>query len=380
MKKLCSILLTLVTCLMLTVPALAAETGVAAVAEANSDTGAYGYVVTPWSSAYTFTAGPWTANASYVVRPWESNRPGYAMSVNGTAALAPHTNYIYDTIWRNKTESLNNFQRFRTYTAKTYKDVPSGAWYEQGVRTLYECGLLGDSEKFGPRAALTLGDVVSMAVRVHSIYHNWSIPADMSDLQYALNVGIVTAGQYDNYNDLATRRSFAAIMSKAVPASALKGINAILDGAIPDVPMSDPGSWGIYTLYRAGVLAGNNAWGTFAPNDGITRDSAAVITARIIDPAQRQRTNLVTVVQPVSVSVSQSSLSLYPGESRTLVSYVYPATAANQIVRWASSDYGVASVDAYGTVTCYRPGTAVITATTAAGTTASCTVMVSNWY
>lgn len=380
MKKLCSMLLTLVTCLMLTVPALAAETGAAAVAEANSDTGAYGYVVTPWSSAYTYTTTPWVANASYVVRPWESNRNTYAMPASGTAAMAPHTNYIYDTIWRNRTESLNNFQPVKTYTSKTYQDVPAGAWYEQGVRTLYECGLLGESKNFNPRGNMTLGEVVSLAVSIHSVYNNWSIPAGMSDLQYALNVGIVTAGQYDNYSDLATRRSFAAILSKAVPASALRGINAIMDGAIPDVPVSDPGASAIYTFYRAGVLSGTNVWGTFAPNDLITRDSAAVIAARIVDPSQRQRTNLVTVVQPASVSVSQAVLSLYPGESRTLVSYVYPATPANQVVRWTSSDYGVASVDAYGTVTCYRPGTAVITATTATGSTASCTVMVSNWY
>lgn len=378
MKKLCSMLLTLVTCLMLTVPALAAETGATPEVISAGEAGAYGYVVTPWSGAYTYTTAPWTANASYVVRPWETGYT-HVMPAGGSYSPAAHTNYIYDTVWRNQTASLNNFQRVKTYASGTYKDVPAGAWYETGVRTLYECGLLGESKNFNPRSGMTLGEVVSLAVRVHSIYNGWSIPAGMSELQYALNVGIVTAGQYDNYNDYATRRSFVAIMSKAVPASALRGINSVMDGAIPDVPANDPGAWGIYTFYRAGVLSGTNAWGTFAPNERITRDSAAVIAARILDPSQRMTASLVAV-QPASISLSQSTMSLYPGESRTLVSYAYPATAASQAVRWTSSDYSVASVDAYGTVTCYRPGTAVITATSAAGTAAACTVMVSNWY
>lgn len=372
MKKLCSMMIALAACMMLSVPALAAEAAPA------PEVGAYGYVVTPWSSAYTYTSAPWAANASYVVRPWETGYT-HVMPAGGTYSPAAHTNYIYDTIWRSQLGSLSNFQRVKTYTADTYKDVPAGAWYEKGVRTLYECGLLGESAKFNPRSNMTLGEVVSLAVRIHSIYNGWSIPAGMSELQYALNVGIVSADQYDNYNDYATRRSFAAILSKAVPSSALRGINSVMDGAIVDVPVGDPGAEGIYTLYRAGVLSGTNVWGTFAPNDRITRDSAAVIAARILDPTQRVSSSLVAV-QPASVSISQSTLSLRPGESRTLVAYVYPASAANQVVRWTSSDYSVAGVDSHGTVTCYRPGTAVISAVTAAGSSAACTVMVSGWY
>ena len=372
MKKLCSMLLMLMTCLMLTVPALAAEVA------PQQEAGAYAYVTVPWSSAYTWTAAPWTANASYMVRPWETGYHSHVMPAGGTYSPAAHTNYIYDTIWRSQTATLNNFQRIRTYASGTYKDVPAGAWYENGIRTLYERGLLGDSKNFGPRSNMTLGEVVSLAVRVHAIYNGWAIPDGMSDLQYALNVGIVAADQYSDYNDLATRRSFAAIMAKSVASSSLRGINSIMDGAIPDVPAADPGAWGIYTLYRAGVLSGNNRWGTFAPDSLITRDSAVVITARILDPAQRVSTSMVAI-QPASVSLSQSSLSLRPGESRRLVAYTYPASSTNQVVRWTSSDYSVASVDANGTVICYRPGTAIISAVTAAGSQAVCAVTVT-WY
>lgn len=39
----------------------------------------------------------------------------------------------------------------------------------------------------------------------------------------------------------------------------------------------------IYTLYNAGILTGSDAYGTFHPDDGITRAEVAAIMARIID-------------------------------------------------------------------------------------------------
>lgn len=373
MKKFCSLMLALAACLMLTVPALAAGTGAGPeIAGTGAEVGA-GYAVSPWTNGYTYAVGPWTSNASYVVRPWEGNYT-YVATPN-------YPGYVYSRLWTGRAEGMENFQLVKTYTSGTYKDVPAGAWYEQGVRTLYERGLLPDAKNFNPRSGMTLADVVSLAVRIHSIYNNWAIPAGMSELQYALNVGIVTPGQYDNYSDPATRRSFVAILSKALPTSTMRGINSVVDGAIPDVPMSDPGAWGIYTFYRAGILWSNNDWGNFAPNQRITRDSAAVITARLLDPSQR-KSGSMTVVQPrsVGVSLSQSSLTLYPGESRTLAAYLYPVGTVTQGVYWTSSDYSVASVNSYGTVTAYRPGTAIISATTPGGSMAVCTVRVSNWY
>lgn len=370
MKKLCSMLLALAACLMLTVPAFAAETP--AVAGTGAE-GGIAYAVSPWAG-YTYTAGPWVSNASYVVRPWEGN---YSY-----VATSSYPGYVYRPIWSNRTESMDNFRVVKTYVpGSTYKDVPAGAWYEAGVRTLYERGLLPDAKNFSPRSNLTLAEVVSLAAHIHCIYNNWTFPSSMNEIQYALNVGIVSPDQYDNYSDPATRRSFAAILAKALPSSAMRGVNTVPDGIIPDVPMRDPGAEGIYTLYRAGILWSNNSWGTFAPNQRITRDSAAVIAARLLVPSQRINGGTMTVSLPQAygVSMSQSSLSLYPGESRTLAAYVYPVGAVSQGVYWTSSDYGVASVDSYGTVTAYRTGTAIITATTPAGSVAACTVRVSNW-
>lgn len=70
-------------------------------------------------------------------------------------------------------------------------------------------------------------------------------------------------------------------MAKSIPGEGLRGINGVLDSAIPDVPMSDPGAAGIYTLYRAGVLLGVDEQGTFRPDSPISRTAAAVALSRM---------------------------------------------------------------------------------------------------
>lgn len=367
MKKIVSMMLALAACLMLTVPALAANTAYAGV----PNSGSYSYVVGPsvgyprYSYSYGYPYYNWN-NSPYVARSWDGSYP-YGWVSNG---------YVYDN-WTNSYRGFGNFQRTRAYTSGTFKDVPAGAWYEGGVRTLYELGLTTEGTYFGPKSGLTLGEIVSLAARIHSTYSGWAIPGDMTELQYALNMGIVEYGQYDNYGDLASRRSFAAIMAKALPDEALRGINTVVDGAIPDVPSSDPGAPGIYALYRAGVLRGSDTLGTFCPNDLITRASAAVITARMLDTTQRRGASLLAP-QALSISLSETSIVLHPGQVRSLTAYVYPANTANQNITWGSSDLGVATVDAGGTVTAVRPGNAVIIANTLSGVLATCTVSVVN--
>ena len=79
-----------------------------------------------------------------------------------------------------------------------------------------------------------------------------------------------------------------------------------------------------------------------------------------------------------NIMINKSSLSLNSGQSDQLsVSYL-PDFAMNRTVTWTSSNNAVVSVDANGKVTANAAGTAVITATTANGKTAQCTVTVTN--
>ena len=78
------------------------------------------------------------------------------------------------------------------------------------------------------------------------------------------------------------------------------------------------------------------------------------------------------------ISLDKSSATLTEGETTTIVATVLPEnTTDSKSVSWRSSNSEVATVDANGTVTAKRAGTAVITATSTNGKTAGCTVTVS---
>lgn len=287
---------------------------------------------------------------------------------------------VSSNLWTGMALGLNNFRQIRDYYPGVFPDVPAGAWYEEGVRTLYERGLTEGGRRFGPRSQVTLGEVVSLAVLLHRTYNGWSMPEGMSGLQYALNTGIVAADQYDDYTAPATRRSFAAIMANALPSEALKGINIVMDGTIPDVPMTDPGAKGIYRLYRAGVLVGGDIHGTFHPNGLVTRSTAAVIASRMVEPALRRGTTLMEQ-ESYRVYLDRTSMLLAPGQADRLTAMVYPVNnMMEQRISWSSSEPRTAVVDQNGMVTAIQPGTALIIASTPSGTMATCAVRVVAWY
>lgn len=290
------------------------------------------------------------------------------------AMRGPGGTYV-DGFWSNVDWGLSNFKRVRDYVPGVYADVPAGAWYEENLRIVYEMGLTEDAAAFLPGGGLTLAEVVSLAVRVHRTYNGWSASA-LSDLEYALNTGIVTIDQYGDYSAPATRRSFAAIMAKALPGEALRGVNAVVDGAIPDVPMSDPGAAGIYALYRSGVLLGVDARGTFRPDSPITRTAAAVALSRMTSPSLRQSISLLAM-ESYQVTLEPSGVVMLPGTVRTLNAIISPANAADKRVVWVSSDPLTAAVDQTGTVTAIQPGTTVISAISIDGAVGTCAVQVS---
>ena len=83
------------------------------------------------------------------------------------------------------------------------------------------------------------------------------------------------------------------------------------------------------------------------------------------------------VVSVDRVLLSDNELALKPGEKKTLIATIIPATATNQEVTWLSSSEEVATVKD-GVVTAVSEGTTVIVVTTAdGGKIATCTIEVS---
>ena len=77
-----------------------------------------------------------------------------------------------------------------------------------------------------------------------------------------------------------------------------------------------------------------------------------------------------------SVTLSKTALTLEAGKTGKLSATVLPTTATDKSVTWSSNNEAVATVNANGTVTAHKAGTADITARTANGKSASCTVTV----
>ena len=81
-------------------------------------------------------------------------------------------------------------------------------------------------------------------------------------------------------NAAATRKEFVGIFYGTKDFYDKK--NKVSDNTIPDAYAEE-----ICTFYRAGVLAGNDEVGTFAPNSNIKRSEVAVILIRMYDADAR---------------------------------------------------------------------------------------------
>lgn len=84
-----------------------------------------------------------------------------------------------------------------------------------------------------------------------------------------------------------------------------------------------------------------------------------------------------SIIQPASISLNKSSLTLGVNESYSLNAAIAPLNATNKSVSWKSSAPGVATIS-NGRVSAKGVGTTIITATTSNGKTAKCSVTVKN--
>lgn len=100
------------------------------------------------------------------------------------------------------------------------------------------------------------------------------------------------------------------------------------------------------------------------------------ITATTVDGNKKAKCQVTVYAKTVPVTgirLSETSLQLNKGDSRTLSATVQPDNATDNAVRWTTSDNSVAAVDQNGTITAVGGGKASITAS-AGGVSASCSV------
>ncbi len=244
---------------------------------------------------------------SYTIKP---NR-GYIIGnviVDGMSVGAPSI-YTFTDLSQDhtivatfkKTSSFSNFADKNEFSNKKFQDVPESAWYYENVKKAYQLGLMDgmSTGQFGPGGDLTVAQAIALAARLHSIYNTGTENFTQSGtwyqvyVDYCLENGIISASQFDDYKRLATRAEFARLLAAAFPDEALTEINTVLNHSIPDISeLSWQESSAVYKLYRAGILTGKDAQGSFYPTTNITRAETAVLVTRMADPSLRKSITL----------------------------------------------------------------------------------------
>lgn len=223
---------------------------------------------------------------------------------NSPDTIARKTRYALDTlggvmVWEITQDTAAPDQSLlsaitRTIRGRPFDDVLPSDWYWKEVTAAWEAGLMRGTggRTFSPGRTLTLAEAVALAARLHDRFHNGSDTLSPGPLwyrpylDYALEQDILPAlPAPETLNSPVTRAGFALLLDRALPPSALPEINTVK--RIPDLPEHLSAGPAVYRLYRAGILAGTDAAGSFLPERTLTRAEAAALAVRMADPARR---------------------------------------------------------------------------------------------
>lgn len=185
--------------------------------------------------------------------------------------------------------------------AGDFPDV-TGTWCETAVDTVCRTGLMqGKTERrFDAVSPLTNAQITVVTARLHHLLSGgdgvlpaagegqaWYQPAaeylkTQSEDETLLYVLKRLETREDYPNAPCIRSTFVQMLSAVLPEDGLTPINDIT--VIPDVGSNEAD---FLPFYRAGILNGSDAYGTFGEETTLSRGAAAAIMARLVDPQQR---------------------------------------------------------------------------------------------
>lgn len=176
-----------------------------------------------------------------------------------------------------------------------------------------------------------------------------------------LDVQPLTSGSaYNTFANQANSKAFTAYSLALLPSGAAANGPFTLTIGKPSEYSSS-----------ASLYAADGALQTDFAEDCFTATLSALGPVALIDTKEQTGST-----EASSVTLSKTALTLEAGKTGKLSATVLPTTATDKSVTWSSNNEAVATVNANGTVTAHKAGTAVITARTANGKSASCTVTV----
>ncbi len=190
--------------------------------------------------------------------------------------------------------SINNFKKERIYS-NNFSDIREDDWFFNSVAEVFEYKITdGISEnEFAPYEPVSLAEAIAFGAKLNMIYENESIDLSIGEewyeayVSYAKKKTIIeddfrlTGLEYP-----ATREQVAYILARSISFKELKNINPKIS-SLPDVFSTDRFYNEILLLYRAGVLAGKDDYGSFLPKEYITRCEVCAMLGRIINPNLR---------------------------------------------------------------------------------------------
>lgn len=207
--------------------------------------------------------------------------------------------------------SMDNFvrgQNGRVYTDQ-FSDLTADSVFYDNVAALYEYGLsVGKLDgTFGLKDHLTVSQVIIFAGRIRSIYRTGDPeagpaayatgaeqPTCMPYLAYLQAEQVIGTELDQVLFTAATRAQMAHVLANVLPREAIPTINStVVDEGyatrtfIPDVTEYTPYQQDILYLYRCGISQGSDQYGSFLPDEPITRGAAAAMLTRIADPSLR---------------------------------------------------------------------------------------------
>ena len=234
-----------------------------------------------------------------------------------------------------------------------FQDVAANAWYYTAVDSARQTGIIAGTSvsSFSPDEHITLAQAVTFAARMHQYTQTGAVTLQnapdvwyRSYAEYCEQYGMIDPREYEGrWNSYATRAEMVSIFHACLPEGSFIPINTIENNAIPDVKSSDPNASAIYDFYRAGILTGSNAAGTFMPDTNIKRSEVSAIISRMLYPAQRKRFTLAEE-KPSAPALSASLnaenvlqiLSAYDPDGAFILNY--SMNNGNNFLDWWDSD------------------------------------------
>ena len=181
----------------------------------------------------------------------------------------------------------------------SYTDVSPRDWFSVWADLAYNLNLMQGvgNDTFAPNQTLTVAEALKLAAFLESqsagdTFHLQpvtSTPWYKSSVTYCEASGIISAGEFTDFERPVTRAEMAYIFSRTSLARRLPESNSLsrVKAAVPDVRTGDYAAAAIFGLYAKGILTGSDGDLTFRPKDSLTRAEAAAIVSRMARAEQR---------------------------------------------------------------------------------------------